>query len=258
MIENPYPKEWQDLQDGVCRILNEIGISAVTNYKYQTPRGEVEIDVFGIDQKSVERIQYIIECKNWEKSIPQHVVHSFTTVMHETGGNIGFIISKHGLQNGAREYLKHTNIYGMSFAEFQNRYLSAWWSKQFCPKVSAAVDTLLQYVEPINSRRERFYEKLSDSDKFIFNGLKEKYQSFATCMAFMNYEQLMPELFLKDKEPFSPPQNIEFFRENIRSALGPEFDFKSTYYRDLISEISEHLDHVTLQFNKLFNSDIFA
>lgn len=258
MIENPYPEKWQDLQDGVCRILNEIGISSVTNYKCLTPRGEVEIDVFGTDEKSVEKIQYVIECKNWNTSIPQSVVHSFTTVMHETGGHIGFIISKLGLQSGAKQYLNHTNIYGMSFSDFQNRYLSTWWSKQFCPRISDSADKLLQYVEPINSRRDKFYNKLSDKDKLKFLELRQKYQSFAMCMALMNYEKIMPEQLLKGKEPFSPPLTIDIFKENLKKSLGPEFDYKSTYYRDLILEISKHSNSLTLQFNELFGGDIFA
>ncbi len=46
--------------------------------------------------------------------------------------------------------------------------------------------------------------------------------------------------------------------ENLKKSLGPEFDYKSTYYRDLILEISKHSNSLTLQFNELFGGDIFA
>lgn len=114
MIENPEPSDWRLLQDGVCRIFNEIGLTAKTEVELTTPRGTVEVDVFAVDEKSVDKIRYIVECKNWGTAIPQTVVHAFTTVMHETGANIGFIVSHHGLQEGAERYTENTNIIGLT------------------------------------------------------------------------------------------------------------------------------------------------
>ena len=45
MIEDPYPPDWKALQAGVARLFNEIGLTAKTEEKLTTPRGEVEIDV---------------------------------------------------------------------------------------------------------------------------------------------------------------------------------------------------------------------
>jgi len=39
MIENPNPINWQDLQEGVCRIFNEIGLNAEIGKTFKTPRG---------------------------------------------------------------------------------------------------------------------------------------------------------------------------------------------------------------------------
>ncbi len=88
MIEIPEPKEWKSLQSGFCRIFNEIGLHAEENKLIITPRGSVSLDVFAIDIGSVDSIQYVVECKNWKNSIPQSVVHAFTTIMHEVGANI--------------------------------------------------------------------------------------------------------------------------------------------------------------------------
>lgn len=101
MIDDPYPEKWQELQLGVRRIFRNVGLSADVEVDLKTPRGSVNVDVLAIDGRSVDRIKYIVECKNWGNTIPQSVVHSFTTVMGETGANIGFIISQHGLQSGA-------------------------------------------------------------------------------------------------------------------------------------------------------------
>ena len=74
MIEDPEPNDWKILQDGVCRIFNEIGLKAETNKEVATPRGTVHLDVFAVDPGSVDKIQYIVECKNWNSSIPQSVI----------------------------------------------------------------------------------------------------------------------------------------------------------------------------------------
>lgn len=63
MIENPDPSNWQSLQEGVCSIFNEIGLEAEIGKRIETPRGTVEIDVYAVDQNSVDKIKYIVECK---------------------------------------------------------------------------------------------------------------------------------------------------------------------------------------------------
>ncbi len=119
LIENPEPGDWRDLQAGVGRILTELGLVVEVEKVIETPRGRVELDVYAVDEQSVDKIRYVVECKNWGCSIPQQVVHSFTTVMHEVGANIGFIISKHGLQAGAEAYTRNTSIVGITFKQFQ-------------------------------------------------------------------------------------------------------------------------------------------
>ncbi|MBU3221140.1 hypothetical protein [Clostridium algidicarnis] len=42
-ITNTIPKNWKDLQDEVCRFLNEAGYFAETPKKIRTVRGEVEV-----------------------------------------------------------------------------------------------------------------------------------------------------------------------------------------------------------------------
>lgn len=91
-------QDWKDLQNKVHFILESIGLSVGKEVPVSTPRGSIEIDVFAIDPNSVDKIKYVIECKHWNTIIPQQVIHSFTTVMHETGANIGYIISKKGFR----------------------------------------------------------------------------------------------------------------------------------------------------------------
>lgn len=131
MIDDSDIKGWKQLQDAVCRLLNEAGLSAETEVRLNTPHGMVEVDVFAVDERSVDKISYVVECKNWSNSIPQHVVHAFTSIMHETGANIGFVVSKVGVQSGAEQYTRSTNITGLTFEELQYRYFEPWWHNYF-------------------------------------------------------------------------------------------------------------------------------
>lgn len=125
----------------------------------------MNVDVLAKDLRSLDKIKYIFECKNWNSAVPQSVVHSFTTVMHETGANIGFIISKYGLKSGAEQYTQNTNIIGLSYLELQQRYFEAWWRRYFCPRVGDAADRVLQYTEEFNWRRDEAYADLPDKKR---------------------------------------------------------------------------------------------
>ena len=111
------PVDWRDLQNKVCLLLSQSGFEAEIEKVISTPRGEVEIDVFAVDPRSIDKITYVVECKNWCVPVNQSVIHAFTTVMSEIGSNIGYIVSKAGFQNGAIRYTNHTNIKLFSFIE---------------------------------------------------------------------------------------------------------------------------------------------
>ena len=252
MIENPRPDDWRALQDGVCQIFKEIGLDAVSEHILSTPRGKVSIDVYAVDQSSVEKIRYLVECKNWKNHIPQSVVHSFTTVMHETGAHIGFIISREGFQAGAAQYLNNTNIVGLTYEQFQARYFPIWWEKQFCANVSAAADSLMQYVEPINTRRERFLKGLDKVKLAKYEELRQRYESFGIVMGMIGVGSITR------KYTVEPPLNIEDYKCRIVKVLGEEFEYTSQYYRTLMAEISAQLIAVSEKFHQVFGTNIFA
>jgi restriction system protein len=252
MIENPYPTDWKELQTGVCEIFNEVGLTADTEHKMRTPRGEVEIDVYAVDRNSVDQISYLVECKNWTTRVPQSVVHSFTTVMHEAGGNIGFIISKKGFQEGALEYLRNTNIVGLTYLELQQRYFAKWWNNYFEVTVDAGVDTLLQYVEPINTRRERLLNEMSAQKQKNVRQLQEKYFDVGMALALVGYTPNFEKLLRVE-----PTKSVAEFVQQI-SRPGIDLSFSSVYFRDLAGEIIEKAQSITEEFNAAFGRNIFA
>ena len=251
MIDHPLPRNWRSLQNEVCRLFNEIGLTAETEVPLKTPRGTVTVDVFAVDNSSVDKIQYIVECKNWADAIPQTVVHSFTSVMHESGANIGFIVSKYGLQSGAIQYTKSTNINGMTYEDLQKRYFNVWWQKHFCVKAADAAEYVNQYVEPFNAWRERFVSELPSEVLTQFRELQARYAAFGMLMWLMDIGSVVPQ-YAGDAPP-----NIEQYKSKLSGIIGSEFSFRSEFFRDLLSEVCAKLQDIEQQFNSIFGRNIF-
>lgn len=249
------PKNWQDLQEKVSTILNQVGFDSTTNKVIKTPRGEVEIDVYAVDPYSIDKIIYVIECKNWQAKIPQTIIHSFTTVMSETGANVGYIISKEGFQKGAYDYTNYTSIINLTFKEFQNKYSKMWAGNYFNFEIKQHSDSLIQYTEPINSRRERFFSGLGTEEKKIFIMLKEKYFLFASLLNLTCQNVRRKGLQHVSFEAQALTE-IEEFKGLLEVHSGVKFT--STCYAELLTELKMVIQNITNEFNTIFGKDIFA
>lgn len=258
MIENPYPSDWKALQTGVARLFNEIGLKATTEVKMKTPRGEVEIDVSAVDEASVDKIRYIVECKNWDSAIPQTVVHAFTTVMAETGSNIGSIVSQKGLQVGAERYTNSTNIVGMTYLELQQRYFSVWWERWFCRQVGDAAESLEDFVEPYNSRRDELVAGMTQQRANQVNGLLHHYGTFGLVMGQMNMAKYvnMAEWPGRHNKMCQEPETVEQYIAEILDKHWPHLEWRATTFRDLLAEITVHLQLATKAFREVFGGEI--
>lgn len=255
MIDDPLPENWQDLQTGVQRIFRNVGLLAEVEVDLETPRGSVNVDVLATDVRSVDKIRYIVECKNWGSSIPQTVVHSFTTVMHETGANIGFIISKHGLQQGAKQYTQNTNIIGMTYLEFQQRYFEAWWNRYFCPRIGDAADEPFQYVEPINSKRDREYAKLSLQEQEKFDQLRQEKGVAVMVLSMLNYRFMSKAL--NTGNLLEVPKDLDDFKTRVLAQICPHIEWHCDTYRELLEIILEYLSDTKAEFDAIFGGAIF-
>jgi len=252
MIESAEILNWKQLQYSVCRLLNEIGLSAKEEVALATPRGTVEVDVFAIDELSVDKIKYVVECKCWASAIPQHVIHSFTTVMHETGANIGLIISKVGLQAGAERYTRNTNIIGLTFEALQIRYFEQWWRRHFCKVVAAKAEKVCFYTEPFNITRDKALANL-DVDKFErFVSIQRNYGAFAMLMWHADLILMAPHL----GQPI--PSSIEQYKNNFVEKIGIHLVFGSIFWRDLLEEICTRLEEIERELHQIFGGDLFA
>lgn len=128
----------------VGQMFREIGCEVTVGYVAPNVRGRKEIDVYVKDPIITPPATYLCECKLWARPVPQEVVHSFRTVMADTGANRGYIISHSGFQSGAREAAEHTNVELVTFDELQAIFFDRWrvaMGKHFRP----ASDELFPY-----------------------------------------------------------------------------------------------------------------
>lgn len=258
MIDDPKPKDWRELQTAVCRLLNEIGLTAELEKTLITPRGEVEVDVYAVDQSSVDKIQYIVECKNWAAAIPQAVVHAFNTVMAETGANIGFIVSQQGLQSGAVRYTNSTSIVGMTYLQLQNRYFDVWWEKYFCRQVGDLADEMADFVEPYNPRRDELVAELSSEKAQEFDILQRCFGTFCMVMTHLNMGRYanLKETGTEDSKLLKPPASLDDYRTSVLS-IWPHFPWERVNtFRELKVMIEEIISEAHRGFRDVFGGGI--
>src|SRR5947209_19049508 len=119
MIFPDRPVDWRDLENKVCQIFKEMGCAATRNKRLKGVRGLNDIDVVVNDRTRRPHSLILCECKHWNRKVPKAIVHAFRTVVHDSGANLGFIISDKGFQAGAFDAAANANIKLVTWDEFQ-------------------------------------------------------------------------------------------------------------------------------------------
>ncbi|MFT3749067.1 MAG: restriction endonuclease [Agriterribacter sp.] len=112
------PIDWKELQQYTSIVLSDCGFNAMIEKTIHTVRGAVEVDVYA-EKQGAYKTKILCECKYWNSSIPQTIIHAFRTIVEDSGANQGIIISKAGFQKGAYEAARNANIVLFSWQEFQ-------------------------------------------------------------------------------------------------------------------------------------------
>lgn len=126
VIFNTRPQTWKELQNFVGQLFREMGFDVEISKVLDHVRGKKEVDVYATDKNSEYHPQILIECKHWNYSVKQEVVHAFHDVMVNYGANTGFIVSKSGFQQGCYDAIKNTNIHLVSLEELEEKYYAKW------------------------------------------------------------------------------------------------------------------------------------
>lgn len=129
-VTNEIPTSWRDLQDKVCKYLNQCGYHAESPKTIELVRGQVEVDVFATTDDELLR-QFICECKFWETPVPQEKIHAFRTVVQDSGSMLGIFISKMGYQEGARKAAYCSNVILKDWDGFIDMIATKWVKTRF-------------------------------------------------------------------------------------------------------------------------------
>lgn len=184
------------------------------------------------------------------------MIHSFTTVMNETGANIGYIIAKSGFQKGAYDYIENTNIRILSFEEFQIKYSNKWGTVYCSDIIERASDSLVQYCSPISSRRQKHLDNLPLEARLEFYQLCETYIGFSAVLLSVSAKHF--KMFSSQFRGVVQTNNLrdlnelkQLLRNTCRVA------FAAQCYADLLIELQETIRTITNKFNKIFGKDIY-
>ena len=253
MIIFSEPTDWKDLQDKVCLLLCQAGFIAEKEKIVSTPRGQVELDVYAIDPDSIDQISYVLECKNWTNHVNQSVIHSFMTIMNETGCNIGYIVSKNGFQSGAINYVNFTNIRLFTFEELQKHYYKTWIKKHFAPNVERIIERLVNYTEPCNSKRDKALNEVSDESRNQFRVLLQKYDKLAILLSMfstgVNYMMKVDE--------HSDYTDTKYWEQALEECEKLGLNLMDVPFSDILNLLETFIGSITAQFDELFDNDIF-
>src|SRR5437763_917821 len=127
MITTRIPAGWQALQQDVARILKECGFTVEVEKLLHTVRGDVAVDVYAEETVKGRRYTILCECKHWKAHVPQTVIHAFRTVVADSGGNLGYIVSSGGFQSGAFTATELSNLQLVTCEEFQKEFTESWF-----------------------------------------------------------------------------------------------------------------------------------
>ena len=249
-ITTTEPKNWRDLQDEVCRYLNEAGYIAETPKTIETVRGQVEVDVYAESNKELIK-SFICECKYWNSPLPKEKIHAFRTVTHDSGSMLGIIISKNGFQSGAYEAAYCSNILLKDWNGFIDLIKRQWLTNQMTKLVeisgplSVYTDSMdVPYIELEEHKkklymevtekcisaylllrtfnRKNFYEESITVNEVTFYAMDElfKYLKKIFIESIEQYEKIfennpVEQWKLEFNDPISKINIIDFFEETI-------------------------------------------
>ncbi len=231
LITQMSPETWQELEEIVRDILSECGMVANRNVHIALPRGAVDVDVLAEEEVDGVITRTICECKNWSSNIPKEVIHSFRTVMQETGAHRGYVISKVGFQTGAVEAATATNIELLTFDDFQTIYFDKWIHAQ-CWELENNIGSVNTYYEPFGIPGI----KLLNDDKEIENYI-ETWRSYA----FLGHilPLFAPYLRQFKKIPF-PDLPLDVANVETQGMVIPDEIKTADSYRTLLKLLADH------------------
>jgi len=248
MIFDSRPTDWKDLQNKVAQVFHEMGCLTCVEKNINIARGSVNIDVYVKDTKNIPSTIILCECKYWEMPVPQTVIHSFRTIISDSGAHHGVIISKNGFQSGSYDAVKHSNIKLYNWDEFQLEFYSRWLDSMV-ETVKLLVNRMVKYscddaiknnsgeVIKLDEMRKSF----TKNEVKLFSNLVMRALKFNSCI-------MEAMIFIKEIEP---PFKISNFNYSKSRKL-TSFNSKREFFNCVLVKSQCIVD----EFDNYFNSKI--
>jgi len=251
-IDDGEPPTWQDLELSVARILSEAGLCTERGRLLATVRGCVEVDVYAEDQSITPPVVTLVECKHWKNAVPQTVVHAFRTTVIDSGANVGFIVSLRGFQSGAVNAAALTNIHLVDWPAFQALFAERWYRKYAIERANKALDPLLEYTEPMNSRIFRKADALPGPAQTEFGRLRDKHRGVGMMLPLFFYPGEPPAEMLDFRMPDLPLAQRLTPHRRAATGLPPEI-LDATSFRALLDAITAYAHQAIAEFDDVFS-----
>lgn len=223
-VTNKFPVDWVDLQDKVCKFLNEAGYNAESPKTIETVRGKVEVDVFVTSELELIK-QFICECKFWNTPVPKEKIHAFRSVVNDSGSMLGIFISKTGYQSGAYEAAYCSNVLLKDWEGFIELISNPWIEKRVTD-IKLLSHPLSVYLDPLDIG----YDDLLEKDKEQYKRLRDRsILAYMKCFE-LNRTLLKEEIIKIGEEEFCAMDELFDYLERIIKNTIAEFAllFKNT------------------------------
>lgn len=113
---------WRDYEKRAYELFCSTGHTCEKDVVIKGARGTHQIDVLVSLNISPPGHRWLIECKNWGRSVGKHEVEAFKTVIDDIGADHGYILTEHGFQKGAVEIARMFNISLASLSQFEQQF----------------------------------------------------------------------------------------------------------------------------------------
>jgi len=216
MIYSTEPETWQQMEQWVANIFNDIGCVAVAKRSATATRrgndGAIEVDVWVDDRRKDPVVQYHIECKRWStKKVSRSVVSALINDMSDTGANQGMIITTSGFQLGAIKTAEGTPIELFTFDKFQEQFWQPWVVQRF----KGCLDDLSNHLHQITLARMSEYMKTYSAIDEDLSGLSPGIVAEIDCLSSWIHTLISGSLFFLVRYVVPPELVNEWQRESV-------------------------------------------
>jgi len=242
MIFIDAPSDWKDLEKRVCQILSECGCRTERGKHLSLRRGGVDIDVYAEDLTREPHLVIVCECKHWKARVPKSTIHSFRTVVGETGAHVGFIVSSVGFQSGAIEAVKNTNIELVTWQQFQKRFYDRWF------------DAMQAKLEPLATGVSEYSDYFHPRTTSVLHAIPERVNELkALWEHFSAYTQFKLSLFIKRRIKF--PLSIPDPRPGASAGAKLKVADARTYFDIMLASAQPAIDAYEAFISKYQKAD---